>query len=197
MANLKISDMTPVPTALDGTELLEISVLGSPNQTYSCTTQDIADLVVAESGTPTNPVTGPVSSVDNTIPRFDGVTGDLIQGSDVVISDLDELYGFKAFVDLETAASYEFVEADSGMIKELNDGTGVTAVLPATLPKGFMVTVMQAGAGAISFIPESGATVLNRQGHASSAGQYAMCTLYVRSNSGSDAVWVLGGDTAT
>ncbi len=53
MANVKISELTPIGVALDGTELLEISVLGAPNATFSCTAQDIADLATVAPTTQT------------------------------------------------------------------------------------------------------------------------------------------------
>ena len=141
-------------------------------------------------------IAGPSSTTDNALMRWAGTGGDMAENSGVVVSDSDEISGYKGLVDLETASSYTFVEADSGMIKELSDGTGVDAVLDRDMPKGFACTVVQAGAGTINFRPETGATLQNRQSHTDSAGQWAMCTLYVSSNAGSAAVWVLGGDTA-
>lgn len=38
-------------------------------------------------------VVGPVSSVDNTVPRFNGITGQIIQGSSVVVDDSDNVSG--------------------------------------------------------------------------------------------------------
>lgn len=42
---------------------------------------------------------GPVSATDNTIPRYDGTTGSLLQGSSVVINDSDVMSGFTAASD--------------------------------------------------------------------------------------------------
>jgi len=50
MPSLKISEMTPFAGTLDGTELVEITVLGSPNETFSLTLQEIIDLYVPPSG---------------------------------------------------------------------------------------------------------------------------------------------------
>lgn len=141
-------------------------------------------------------VIGPGSSVDNTVPRFVGAGGNQIEDTGVVIGDNDEISGYRGLVDRETASSYTFVIGDTGRIKELEDGTGVDAILDRDMPQGFACTVVQMGAGTINFLPETGATLVNRQSHAASAGQYAECTLYVSENAGSAAVWVLGGDTA-
>ena len=142
-------------------------------------------------------VIGPGASVDNTVPRWVGTAGDEIEDTGVVIGDNDELYGYRAQVDRVTSASYALLTTDTGRIKELADGSGVICNLDREMPVGFAVTVMQAGAGTVNFVPESGGTLVNRQGHTETAGQYAMVTLYVSENSGgSAAVWVLGGDTA-
>lgn len=140
-------------------------------------------------------ISAPSSSTDNALVRWGGTGANLLENSGVIVSDDDEISGYKGLVDRETASSYTFVEADSGRIKELEDGTGVDAVLDRDMPKGFACTVVQAGAGTINFRPETGATLENRQSQTESAGQWAMCTLYVSSNAGSAAVWVLGGDT--
>jgi hypothetical protein len=63
-------------------------------------------------------VQGPVSSVDNTIPRFDGTTGDIIQGSNVSIDDANNVF-------LPVAAR---IESDFGrfdVIRERYNGTGI------------------------------------------------------------------------
>jgi hypothetical protein len=138
----------------------------------------------------------PSSTTDNALVRWGGTGGDAQENSGVLVSDDDEISGYRGLVDRETAASYTFVLGDSGRIKELEDASGVDAVLDRDMPKGFACTVVQAGAGTINFRPETGATLVNRQSHTDSAGQWAGCTLYVSENAGSAAVWVLGGDTA-
>jgi hypothetical protein len=50
MPNQKISEMTQYLGALAGNELVEITILGSPNQTFSITLQDIVDLFVPATG---------------------------------------------------------------------------------------------------------------------------------------------------
>lgn len=124
----------------------------------------------------------------------DGAKG--VQTTGVLVTDDNEISGYAAHVKRVTASTYTLLAADSGKLLELSDGTGVTLDLPNDLPKGWNATVVQWGAGAVTFDPEAGGTLVNRQSHDESAGQYAMCSLYVSSNSGTDAAWVLGGDTA-
>lgn len=62
---------------------------------------------VAYVGGPAGDVTGPVSSTDNAIVRFDGTTGKLIQNSGVIISDANAVTGAASYngVVVETHAS--------------------------------------------------------------------------------------------
>lgn len=85
---------------------------------------------------------------------------------------------------------------DSGCIKNCTAGSPVTVTLPGSLPKTFYCTIVQAGAGQISFVPSGSASVHNRQGLTHSAGQYAMCALTVMSTTGANASYCLGGDCA-
>lgn len=146
-----------------------------------------AALTVANGGT------GRTSVTAGRLLRGNG-TGAL-QESGVSIDADDCIFGYKSAVKTEAGASYTLQAADSGRIVETTHGSAVTLTLPNSLPKGCTVTVMQAGAGQVTFSPASGATLLNRSGHTKTAGQYAVCTLYVRSNgNGNNAVYVLGGD---
>jgi hypothetical protein len=80
---------------------------------------------------------------------------------------------------------------------ETTSGSNVTLSLPNSLPVGFNCIVTQAGAGQITFSNATGAILRNRQGHAKTAAQWAVASLYVRSNgNGSQAEYVLAGDTA-
>lgn len=139
---------------------------------------------------------GPAGSTDNAVPRFDGVTGKALQGSGVVISDANELSGYAANINAQVGAAYTLQASDAGKIVELTNGAEITLTLPNSLLKGFCCTVVQGGAGAVAFTAELGGSCVNRSGHTKSAGANGWCGLYVRSNAGTNAVWVLGGDTA-
>jgi hypothetical protein len=114
----------------------------------------------------------------------------------VKVDDDDCIYGFAGKVQVQTGASYTLVAGDTGKIIECSHGSAITLTLPNDLPQGFTCTVMQKGAGAVSFSPASGAARHHRQSHTKTAGQYAACTLYVTENSdGTSAAYVLAGDT--
>ena len=143
---------------------------------------------------------GPASSVDNTLPRFDGTTGKLLQSSGIVVSDTDELSGYLAKLNLQTGTTYTIDTAspgDRGKIIDHSNASSIAVTLPATAPAGFSCTYVQSGAGQITFASTGSGTLVNRQSHTKTAALNAMVSLYVRANSGgSAAVWVLGGDTA-
>jgi hypothetical protein len=107
------------------------------------------------------------------------------------------LYDFKASVVTDATASVTLAAATHmGRVLDLTSASAVTVTLPNSLPVGFSVTVIQAGAGQVTFSPASGATLRHRQSHTKTAGQYAMVTLVVRANAGgSSADYVLAGDT--
>ena len=145
----------------------------------------------------TGDVVGPASSVDNTLPRFDGTGGKTLQGSGVAVTDNNEISGYRGHLNAQTGTTYTLQASDSGKIVECTNGAAITLTLPNSLPVGFCCTVAQGGAGAVTFSAASGATLRNRQSQTKTAGQWAGATLYVRTNSGGSAAeYVLNGDTA-
>lgn len=104
--------------------------------------------------------------------------------------------GFLANVNTQTA-SYTLANTDSGKIVEMSNSTAATTItLPATAPAGFNCTVVQVGTSNVTFANATGTTLFKRSTGANSGGQWAMSTVYVRTNvGGSAASWVLGGDT--
>ena len=120
-----------------------------------------------------------------------------LQESGVTIDENDCLHGFKSMVATESGSSYSLQATDGGKVLETTNAGAVALTLPASFPKGFTVTVVQMGAGQVTFAPASGASLCNRSGHDKTVGQYAVCTLYVSSNSdGGSAVYVMAGDSA-
>jgi hypothetical protein len=137
---------------------------------------------------------------DHAIVRGDGGAKG-VQTSGVVVSDTDELSGYLAKLNQQTGTSYTVdvagSDTDAGKIVECTNGSAIAVTLPATAPVGFACTVVQGGAGQITFASTGSGTLVNRQSHTKAAGANAMVALYVRANAGgSAAVWVMGGDTA-
>lgn len=172
-----------------GTVYSEASPQTIPDHgTLSGLSDDDHTQYVKDAGTPT----------DNALVRFDGTTGRDIQNSLVIVEDLGELYGFKGKINAQTGTTYEILTTDAGKVISLSNAAAITCTVSNDLPADFCCSVIQKGAGQITFVAESGGTRRNRQSHTKSAGQYAMCSIYVLTNSGGTAAeFILGGDTAT
>lgn len=109
-----------------------------------------------------------------------------------------KLTGFKADIKSVGDPTYTFLDIDTAKIIRFNNAAGCTATLRNNHPVGWMVTCEQSGASKISFVLEGGATLNNRSGHAKTAGQYAVISVYCATNvAGNNAVFVLSGDTGT
>ena len=102
------------------------------------------------------------------------------------------LSNFDASVNTQTGTSYSLQSSDLGKIVKFESGSAVTVTLPAGLGQGFTCTVVQYGAGQITF-SASGSTLYNRQSHTKTAGQYAV----VKLTSCVADTFILSGDTAT
>ena len=102
------------------------------------------------------------------------------------------LLNFDASVNEQTGTSYTLQASDLGKIVKLTNGSAITVTLPNNLGIGFTCTVIQYGAGQITFSTSS-STLYTRQSHTKTAGQYAVVSLI----SCVADVFVLAGDTAS
>lgn len=97
----------------------------------------------------------------------------------------------------QSGSSYTLANSDNKSRMRFTSTTATTLSLPNNLQTGFLVTIIQAATGQITFSPASGATLRNRQTFTKTAGQYAVCNLQVISNSsGTNAEYLLSGDGA-
>jgi hypothetical protein len=102
-------------------------------------------------------------------------TGTLTGGN----SSTSSLSGFAANV-ASIAANYSITSSDNGKVIQSTTASAITVTIPTGLPTGFNCTVVQMGAGQITF---SG-TYLNRGGFTKSASQYSVISiLHLGSNS--------------
>jgi hypothetical protein len=101
-------------------------------------------------------------------------TGALTGGN----SSTSSISGFAANV-ASISANYSITAADNGKVIQSTSASAVTVTIPTGLPTGFNCTVVQMGAGQITF---SG-TYLNRTGFTKSVSQYAVVSvLHLGSN---------------
>jgi hypothetical protein len=148
-------------------------------------------------GSSAGDVSGPGSSTDNALVRWDSTTGTVVQNSGVLVTDSDEISGYRGNVNLQTGTTYTVLTSDTGKVIDHANAGAITVTLPNNMPVGWCCTYAQTGAGQVSFSAASGATIRNRQSHTKIAGQWGEVALYVRANSGGSAAeYVLAGDTA-
>ncbi|MCH2547057.1 MAG: DUF2793 domain-containing protein [Alphaproteobacteria bacterium] len=106
-------------------------------------------------------------------------------------------YSMRSAINTQIATGYTLAVTDRGDLITCDNASAITMTLPNDLPAGFECTVLQVAAGAVTFSAASGAILRHRQSHTKTAGQYALCKLFVLSNSdGSSAEYILSGDSA-
>ena len=101
------------------------------------------------------------------------------------------ILGFDATLNDQTD-NYTLQTSDAGKVVVMNKGTAVNLTVPASLGAGFTCSVVQKGAGQVTFVASS-TTINNRQSHTKIAGQHGVATLI----STAANVFVLAGDTAS
>jgi hypothetical protein len=102
-------------------------------------------------------------------------TGALAGGN----SSTSNISGFAANIT-STSANYSITSADNGKVIQSTSASAITITIPTGLPTGFNCTVVQMGAGQVTF---SG-TYLNRTGFTKTASQYSVVSiLHLGSNS--------------
>jgi hypothetical protein len=107
-------------------------------------------------------------------------TGNLTGGN----TSNSTISGFGANVTT-ISAGYNLTAADNGKIIQSTSATAITVTIPTGLPTGFNCTIVQMGAGQITF---SG-TYLNRGGFTKTASQYAVVSIM---HLGSNSIIVAG-----
>jgi hypothetical protein len=102
-------------------------------------------------------------------------TGTLTGGN----SSTSSISGFAANI-VSASANYSITAADNGKVIQSTSASAITITIPTGLPTGFNCTVVQMGAGQVTF---SG-TILNRTGFTKTASQYSVVSiLHLGSNS--------------
>jgi hypothetical protein len=96
-------------------------------------------------------------------------TGTLTGGN----SSTSSISGFSANINTQSGTTYTIDATDNGKVIQSTGATAVTITIPTGLPTGFNCTVVQMGAGQITF---SG-TYLNRTGFTKTASQYSVVSI--------------------
>ncbi len=123
----------------------------------------------------------------------------IASGGDVTFSQTVTSNGYKmssgGYTTI-TGTSHTLAEADDGKVLLFTNGDPIALTVPAGLTLGHSCTVIQQGAGQITFTPSS-TTIRNRQSHTKTAGQYARVGLFHYQESSTSNFYNLGGDTAS
>jgi hypothetical protein len=133
------------------------------------------------------------SNAELTITTLAGVAGSEVYLGDgfvtinaptTVTGDVDAT-GFSVAADAFTltsggiitkTAGFSLAATDNGKVITVNSATGVNVTVPTGLPVGFSATVIQLGAGQVTFVASS--TTLNSyQGYLKTAGQHASASI--------------------
>lgn len=97
----------------------------------------------------------------------------------------------------QSGTSYTLVSSDCGKTVYFTSSSPVTVTLPNNLPVPCTVQLEEGGAGQLQAIPASGATgPSNPHGFTKTFGQFAVITVFVDTNSGTNGHWILTGDGA-
>jgi len=96
-------------------------------------------------------------------------TGTLTGGN----SSTSSLSGFGVNINTQAGVTYTIDATDNGKVIQTTGASAITISIPAGLPTGFNCTVVQMGAGQITF---SG-TYFNRTGFTKSASQYSVMSI--------------------
>lgn len=96
-------------------------------------------------------------------------TGTLTGGN----SSTSSLSGFGVNINTQAGTTYTIDATDNGKVIQTTGASAITITIPAGLPTGFNCTVIQMGAGQITF---SG-TYFNRTGFTKSASQYSVISI--------------------
>lgn len=175
MATKKITELNALSTTPDSADIL--AIVDAPAGSAETKKITVSNLL----GSLGDASTKTVGTANSNVIAVGGSGGVDLGGN--------ALSNFDASVNEQTGTTYTLVAADNGKVIKFTNGSAITLTLPSGLGLGFNCSVIQYGAGQITF---SG-TFYNQSSHTKTAGQYAVTGLI---SCVADS-FVLAGDTAS
>lgn len=118
-------------------------------------------LLVSSAGGGGGDVSGPGSSTDNAVPRWDGTTGTDIQNSGVIIDDSNNVTGVVALSATSVTATGAVRSNTSLIVEETGAGTDtITLQAPASIAASYTLTLPVDDGAANQFLQTDGSGVL-------------------------------------
>lgn len=182
MANKKISALGALGGTPANDDIIPITDISDTSGSAAGTTKKVtvSNLMAAASA--------PVSSVNSLTGAVSIDAGNLANFN----FDGNAILGFDATLNDQTGTAYTLVASDAGKVVVCDNASAIALTVPSGLGAGFTCSVIQKGAGEITFTASS-TTINNRQSHTKMAGQHGVATLI----STVADVFVLAGDTAS
>lgn len=151
-------------------------------------------------GAGTGDVTGPVTSTDTAIAKWNGTGGDTLADTGVLIDGNNNLYSYGTFIGVETGTSYTLTLTDNGTTKLFDNASAITVTLPdnltENLPQGFQCTLVQWGVGQITVTP-SASDVIRSLNSETKTEAIGAAVVVIKAESVTPVAWFLGGATTT
>ena len=108
-------------------------------------------------------------------------TGTVVMGNISATGYVSAASGYRltsSAVNTQTGTTYTLLSTDDGRIITMNNGSSITVTVPTGLNVGFNTTVIQLGAGQVTFATGVGSPTLNSYGSAQKiTGQYGAASI--------------------
>lgn len=163
---------------------------GTGSKTLSASYIQLSDISPDWSTIANRPITGAATTVTQLSNTTAGVAG---ASTNAALEDHAHPYPLGT-VNVQTGTTYTIAASDHGKVVKFGNASAVAVILPNNLPAGFNCGIASNGAGKVTFTPQAGATLVNRQTFFSLAGNKAEGGLRIDNNGGATAEWWISGD---
>ena len=122
------------------------------------------------------------------------LTGSMIKNGTINTSSLnnDAPYALINVPPNIQTGDYTLRASDNGSVVYMNSGSTQTLTIPTALVAGFNCSVIQAGAGQVTFVGSGGMTINEPDSKTKISKQYASITVYIEATNNC----IIGGYTA-